>query len=156
MGRWVVNWDMIKPILFLITLTLSAFVQQDVRVITYTTGKVNSDGYESLAFWIKSNQRAYIRYMHGKSEEDVELSWSGTYAQYGNRGFHIRFPAPDTSDWIVTPQDTALVVGDRWGRYHKVFYWENENGAEGTDSVCSICAKDQKQAMIWLRKYFMQ
>ena len=48
---------MIRPILLLITLSLFR-VQQDVRVVTYSSGKADSDTYESLSFWIKTNQRA--------------------------------------------------------------------------------------------------
>ncbi len=145
---------MIKSILLLLTLTLLR-IHQDVKVITYSTGVADTEGYESLSFWIKSNQRAYVRYSHGREGEDVELSWAGLDSLNGRKGFRVRFPAPDTLSWILAPRDYTLNVADRQGKYRKEFHWENENGADG-DSVCSICAQDEKQAMSWLRKYFFQ
>ncbi len=144
---------MIKFIFLLLTLILLR-TDQDVKVITYSTGRADSDGYESLSFWIKSNQRAYVRYARGR-EEDVDLKWSGTDQQNNRKGFMIRFPAPDTLTWIVTPMDSTLNISDRRGKYRKEYHWENENTGAG-DSVCSICAQNSKQAMSWLRKYFLQ
>ena len=143
---------MIKSILLLLTLILLR-TDQDVKVITWSTGRADTDRYESLSFWIKSNQRAYIRYARGKEGEDVDLAWAGP--QSNPKGFVVRFPTPDTLTWIVTPQDSTLNVTDRRGKYRKEYHWENENTGTG-DSVCSICAQSSKQAMSWLRKYFLQ
>jgi hypothetical protein len=144
---------MIKPILLLVTLSLFR-IQQDVRVVTYSSGKADSDVYESLSFWIKTNQRAYIRYAHGKDAEDVELNWAGTDTLGGGKGFRIRLVSPDTLNWVVVSKGNAIVVGDHSGRYRKEYHWENENGAGSADSTCTICAKDEKQAMGWLKRYF--
>jgi hypothetical protein len=145
---------MIKPILLLAILTLLR-TDQDVKVITYSTGVADTDGYESLSFWIKSDHRAYVRYAHGGQADDVELSWDGLDSLNGRKGFRIRFPAPDTLSWVIAPHDYSLYVADRWGKYRREFHWENENGA-ADDSVCSICPQDEKQAMGWLRKYYFQ
>ncbi len=145
---------MIKSILLLLTLILLR-ADQDVKVILYSAGQADTDGYESLSFWVKSNQRAYVRYAHGREAEDVELGWAGLDPQNNRKGFVVRFPAPDTLTWIITPMDSTLNVSDRRGKYRKEFHWENENTGTG-DSVCSICAQDSKQAMSWLRKYFLQ
>jgi hypothetical protein len=144
---------MIKPLLLLVTLTLLRF-QQDVRVVTYSSGKAGSDRYESLSFWIKTNKRAYIRYAHGMDVDDVELNWAGSDTLDGGKGFRIRSPAPDTLNWVVVSKGNAITVADRWRKSRKEFRWENENGAGSADSTCSICAKDEKQAMAWLKKYF--
>ena len=145
---------MIKSILLLLTLILLR-TDQDVKVITYSTGRVDKDGYESLSFWIKSNQRAYVSYARGREADDVELGWSGLDPQNNRKGFIVKFPAPDTLTWIITPMDSTLNVADRWGKCRKEFHWENENAGTG-DSVCSICAQNSRQAMNWLRKYFFQ
>lgn len=143
---------MIKSIFLFLTFILLR-TDQDVKVITYSAGRADTEGYESLSFWIKSNQRAYVRYAHGREADDVELGWAGL----GNnrKGFLVRFPAPDTLAWIITPMDSTLNVADRRGKYRKEYHWENENAGSG-DSVCSICAQNSKQAMSWLRKYFLQ
>ena len=145
---------MIKSILLLLSLILLR-TDQDVKVITYSTGRSDKDGYESLSFWIKSNQRAYVSYARGREAEDVELGWAGLDLQHNRKGFIVKFPAPDTLTWIITPMDSTLNVADRWGKSRKEFHWENENMGSG-DSVCSICAQSSKQAMSWLRKYFFQ
>ena len=144
---------MIKPILLLAALTLLR-VTQDVKVITYSNGKADSEDYESLSFWIKSNQRAYVRYTHGKDAEDIELGWIGKDTLNGQKGFRIRFPAPDTLNWVIVPRGYTIDVADPRGKYRKEFHWENENGT-GSDSTCSICAQDERQAMGWLRKFFI-
>jgi hypothetical protein len=145
---------MIRPILLLVILTLF-HIHQDVKVITYSTGAADTDSYESLSFWIKSDHRAYVRYARGREAEDVELSWAGPDSLNGRKGFIVRFPAPDTLSWVIAPRDYILNVADRRGKYRKEFHWENENNSAG-DSLCSICAQDEKQAMSWLRKYFLQ
>jgi hypothetical protein len=131
---------MIKSILLLLTLILLR-TDQDVKVITYSTGRADKDGYESLSFWIKSNQRAYVSYARGREADDVELGWAGLDPQNNRKGFIVKFPAPDTLTWIITPMDSTLNVGDRWGKCRKEFHWENENMGSG-DSVCSICAQN--------------
>ncbi|MBS1664044.1 MAG: hypothetical protein JST68_23565 [Bacteroidetes bacterium] len=144
---------MIKPILLLTLLTLFRNYQ-DVRVLTYSVGKADSTGYESLSFWIKSNQRAYIRYTRGQDAEDVELLWAGRDSLDGRRGFRVRGTAPDSMNWTIVPQEYALIVADRRSRNRKEFHWENERAAS-PDSTCDICAQNEKQAMGWLRKYFI-
>lgn len=143
---------MIRPILLLVALSFLR-IHQDVKVITYSTGRADTDSYESLSFWIKGNRRAYVRYAHGRETEDVELSWAGLDSLNGRKGFRVRFPG--TLNWVVAPRDYILDVADREGKYRKVFHWENENGPTG-DSACSICAQDEKQAMSWIRRYFFQ
>ena len=145
---------MIRPILLLVTLSLFR-VQQDVRVVTYSSGKADSDTYESLSFWIKTNQRAYISYSHGKDAVDAALDWAGTDTLGGGKGFRIHLVSPDTLNWIVVPRGNAILVADRRGRFRKEYHWENESGAGSADSTCLICPKDEKQAMAWLKKYFL-
>ena len=145
---------MTKFILLVLTLTLPR-IHQDVKVITYSAGVTETGSYESLSFWIKSDHRAYVRYARGMETDDVELNWAGLDPQNGRKGFMVRFPAPDTLTWVITPQDSTLNVTDRWGKHRKEFHWENENAGTG-DSACSICAQNSKQAMSWLRKYFFQ
>lgn len=145
---------MIKCTFLLLTLFLLR-TDQDVKVITWSTGHADTDNYEQLSFWIKSNQRAYIRYARGKDAEDVELGWGGADPHNNKKGFVVLFPAPDTLTWIITPLDSTLNVADPRGNSRKQFIWENENAGSG-DSVCSICAQNSKQAMSWLRKYFLQ
>ena len=152
---------MIKPLFLVVILTLPYIHQdlsmrgyQDVRVLTYSTVGADSSQYESLSFWIKSNQRAYIRYMHGRDADDVELNWAGLDSLHGGKGFRLRFPAPDTTSWVVIPKENTLSVTDRWGKYRKEYHWENENTAP--DSTCSFCAQNEKQAMSWLQRYFLR
>ncbi len=146
---------MLKPILLLATLLLSRAVQ-DVKVITYSTGRPDTDSYRSLSFWIKSNQRAYIRYARGKDPEDIELRWAGIDTLDGQKGIRVLFPAPDTSRFFILPQGLCLTVIEGKKGTRKLYQWENEN-KEGSDSTepCSICPRDEKQAASWLRTYFL-
>src|ERR1700761_5854323 len=99
---------MIKSIFLLLTFILLR-TDQDVKVITYSTGRVDTDDYESLSFWIKSNQRAYVRYTHGKDADDIELGWVGRDTLNGQKGFRVRFPAPaDTLSWVIVPRGYTI------------------------------------------------
>jgi hypothetical protein len=147
-------------LLFLLTiLLLSRLPTQDVKVATWSTGTPDTDSYESLAFWIKDEKRAYIRYDHGTSADDIELSWLGPDSLRGRRGFKAGFPAPDNRIFFITPaSDSVLLVIS--GNHPKKFHWENEDPA-GADAEagagagsCNICAHSANQATAWLRQYF--
>ena len=142
---------MLKPFLLLLILTLCHY-PQDVRVITYSNNRTNSKDYESLSFWIKTNQRAYIRYAHG-ADDEIDIGWAGPDSSGGKKGFRLKGPA-DTLSWVLTPQGNAIRITDRRGR-QKELHWENEGGVS-PDSTCTICAKNESQAMAWLQKYFFR
>lgn len=140
---------MVKLFPLLVALILS-YPGQDVHVATWSTGTPDSDTYESLSFWIKDDQRAYIRYAHGKDAESVDLRWLGADSLPGVRGFLISPPAPAATPLFVVPKGDSLHVYVQ-GHYDKSFHWENEND---TAANCSICAKTGTQAVGWLRRYF--
>lgn len=129
---------------------------QDVRVVTYSTGKINTSNYEGLSFWIKDNQKAYIRYAQGKDTEDIDLTWAGPVTLKEGKGFKVQFPAPDTNCLYIIPQGLGLNIVDKIGKRQTFYSWENE-GSPGDPGVgCSICARDAKEAMALLQKYFLK
>jgi hypothetical protein len=144
---------MIKPFLLMAALILSG-PSQDVHVATWSAGTPESDSYESLSFWIKGNQRAYIRYAHGKDAEDIDLTWISTDSLPGVHGCRVSPPPTGASALSILPQGADLHVFDRSGHYDKIFHWENENGDPDSTARCSICAQNSEQAMGWLRRYF--
>ena len=127
---------------------------QDVHVATWSTGKPETDSYESLSFWIKGNQRAYIRYAHGKDAEDIDLTWLSTDSLPGIHGCRVSPAQNGLNALSILPQGTDLHVFDGTGLYDKTFRWENENGDPDSTTRCSICAQSSEQAMGWLRRYF--
>src|SRR6202020_427517 len=78
---------MTRLLILLTILLLPWLPAQDVKVATWSAGKPDTDNYESLAFWIKDEKRAYIRYEHGVSADDVELTWLGPDSVAGQREF---------------------------------------------------------------------
>lgn len=144
---------MIKPFLLVAALILQ-FPVQDVRVATWYTGTPDTASYESLSFWIKGNQRAYIRYAHGQDAEGIDLNWLGPDSIPGLRGFRISPPEAGANALFIAPQGNDLHVFDRNKRYDKSFRWENENDSTGSTKPCSICAQNGNQAIGWLRRYF--
>jgi len=150
---------MIRSFLLLTVLALSHPIQ-DVHVATWSTGKRETDSYESLSFWIKGNQRAYIRYAHGKDAEDIDLSWlskdslPGIPGTPGLHGCRVSPPQTGAGTLSILPQGTDLHVFDRSGHYDKTFHWENENGDPDSTARCTICARDSTEAIGWLRRYF--
>lgn len=148
---------MIRSLLMLMTTLILLYFPQDVKVATWSAGTPDTDGYESLAFWIKDDQRAYIRYAHGKDSADTELAWLGPDSVAGRRGFRAGFPAPDNRTLFIAPDGDSLSVFFRRNNqqlYREKFHWENESGLGDSTATCDICAQSQKQATGWLRKYF--
>jgi len=148
---------MTRLLLLLTILLLPWLPAQDVKVVTWSAGKPDTDNYESLAFWIKDEKRAYIRYDHGVAADDIELTWLGPDSVGGRRWFKAGFPAPDNRRIFIAPAgDSVLLVIS--GSHAQKFYWENENaGASGVgDSTgsCNICANSARQAVAWLHQYF--
>ena len=144
---------MFKPLLLLAALILS-YPGQDVHVATWSTGSPDSDTYESLSFWIKDNQRAYIRYAHGKDADGIDLTWLGSDSlpTARVRGFRVSSPDAGNAPLFIIPKGDSLHVFDR-RRYDRSFHWENENDPTLPQS-CSICAQTGQQAIGWLRRYF--
>ncbi len=148
---------MIRSLPILMTTLTLLYLPQDVKVATWAAGAPDTDGYESLAFWIKDDQRAYIRYTRGKDEDDVELAWLGPDSVSGRRAFRAGFPAPDNRTLFIAPDGDSLAVFFRSNDrhlYREKFHWENESGKGDSAATCDICAQSQKQAVGWLRKYF--
>jgi hypothetical protein len=141
---------------FLLTLTL-IFLHpaQDIHVATWSTGKPDSDAYESFSFWIKDNHRAYIRYSHGKDAESIDLSWLGTDSLSGMHGFRISPPNPGEAPLFLLLQGSSLHVLDLKTHAGRSFHWENENDTSGDSPPCTICAQSEEQAIDWLRRYFL-
>lgn len=130
---------------------------QDVRVVTYSTGKFNTDSYEGLSFWIKDDARAYIRYAHGLDTLDIDLVYQGNVTVKGEKGFLAAFPAPDTNCFFITPRDNAIKVEDRNGNNVKIFLWEDEHKTGDPNIVnCNICAVNEKEATKLMKDYFFR
>jgi hypothetical protein len=154
MLQYIVFWDMFKSLL-LVSVLLFCRLDQDVKVATWSVGAPDTDKYESLSFWIKDNHRAYVRYAHGKSEEDSELQWMGPDATTGRPGFRVSAPKSGACCWVITPDSAGLLVINRNSRHTKTFHWENPNPSGDTTNACPICAKSESQAQAWLRRYFL-
>ncbi|HEV3411384.1 MAG TPA: hypothetical protein VG101_02855 [Puia sp.] len=137
--------------LILAALLLSYSPPQDVRVAVWSTGTPDTETYESFAFWIKSGKRAYIRYQHGTSPDDIELRWIGPGTVSSRRGFWAAFPVPDSRTIFIAPIDDSTLLVSTHG-HNKKYHWENENADR--DSDCDICPDDATEATGWLRRYF--
>lgn len=155
MGEYIVFCEMIRPILLLAALFFSG-VDQDVKVATWSVGKPDTNSYESLSFWIKEDRRAYIRYTRGKGEGDTELTWLGPDTVNGRKGFRVSLPRSGDCCLVIAPDSVGLRVVDSRKHSAKVFFWEDENPTGDTTNTCSICAQDEREALSWLRRYFLR
>lgn len=137
---------MIRSLLLLMTTLTLLHFPQDVKVTTWSAGAPDTDGYESLAFWIKDDHRAYIRYAHGKDSDDIELTLLGPDFSGGRRGFRAGFPAPDNRNLFIAPDGDSLSVccsRNKQLLYREKFHWENESG-RGTARQPAISAHKAK------------
>jgi hypothetical protein len=146
---------MIKPLL-LLAMLLFCGMRQDVKTATWSIGKPDTEPYESLSFWVKENHRAYVRYAHGRGEEDIELQWMGTDNLNGKKGFKVSIPQTGACCWVIAPDSAGIRVMDRRTNSTRTFYWEDGNPAGDSTTTCAICAVDEKDAQSMLRKYFMR
>lgn len=145
---------MIKPVLLLSFLLLYG-MRQDVKTATWSVGKPDTETYESLSFWIKENHRAYVRYAHGRSDDDIELQWLGTDELNGRKAFRVSVPQTGGCCWVIAPDSAGIQIMDRRTNSTRIFFWEDGNPAGDSTSSCAICALDEKEAQGWLRKYFL-
>jgi hypothetical protein len=130
---------------------------QDVRVVTYSTGTINTDSYKGLSFWIKDDAKAYIRYAHGLDSIDIDLVYQGPVTIKGEKGFLAVFPAPDTSCFFITQQGEAIKVADRNGNNSIIYPWEDEHKTgDVTIANCNICAANVKEATKLMKDYFFR
>jgi hypothetical protein len=146
---------MIKPVLLALALVLWG-MDQDVKVATWSIGKPDTDTYESLSFWVKEEHRAYVRYAHGRSEDDTELQWLGPDTAYGRKAFRVSMPQPGAGSWVIAPGDSGITVIDRRTNSAKTYYWEDANPSGDSAGRCSICARNEREAQGWLRRYFLR
>lgn len=130
---------------------------QDVRVVTYSTGSINTESYKGLSFWIKDDARAYIRYAHGLDSLDIDLVYQGQATVSGEKGFIAAFPAPDTSCFFITQKGEAIKVTDRNGNNPIIYPWEDEHKTgDATIPNCNLCPATEKEAMKLMKDYFFR
>jgi hypothetical protein len=142
--------------LVLVSVLVVGWLDPDVKVATWSVGKPNTESYESLSFWIKDDRRAYVRYARGTSEGDTELRWLGPDASGNHNGFRVSDPRSGACCWIIAPDSIGIEVIDRRTNSTKTFHWEDANPSGDSTNGCDICAKDEKQAQAWLRRYFLR
>ena len=143
---------MFKSVL-LVSLLFLGWLEQDVKVATWTIGKPDTESYESLSFWIKDDHRAYVRYSRGKNEDDTELQWMGPGDAAGS--FRVSLPKSGACCWVITPDSVGIRVSNHRTKHTRTFYWEDPNPSGDTTNACPICAKTESQAQAWLRRYFL-
>lgn len=142
-------------------LAMAGLVQaQDKATSVYVDAKVaqfalpghdySSPGFESLSFWSGPRGKA-IDYEYGADHKRVRLRAIGPGAD--GQGFAVRFPNGLVLD--VVPQDAALQVSDRRGKYSKTFEWKYEGPVDGRGTFCAPCV-EESDAIGFVRKHFMQ
>jgi len=137
--------------LLLVSVLLFGRLDPDVKVATWSVGAPDTDKYESLSFWIKDDHRAYVRYARGKGEGDTELQWMGPGDAAGS--FRVSMPKSGACCWVIAPDSVGIKVSDR--RRTRTFHWEDANPSGDSTNDCAICARSEKQAKSWLRRYFL-
>src|SRR5262245_18158447 len=141
--------------LLIVSVLLFGRLDPDVKVATWSVGAPDTDKYESLSFWIKDNHRAYVRYAHGRGEEDTELKWMGPGGTADHPGFRVSAPRSGACCWIIAPDSVGIEVTDRRTNSTRTFHWEDANPSGDSTNDCAICARNEKQAQSWLRRYFL-
>ena len=140
--------------LFFVLMTGLAFpftFQPDVKEAIWSAGTPGANDFESFAFWVKSDKRAYIRYQHDTSSDDIELRWLGPGTESSRRGFWAAFPRPGNRTIFITPiNDSVLLITTHGGS--RKYRWVDENADPGSN--CDICAASAAEATGWLRRYF--
>jgi hypothetical protein len=136
-----------KLILFLsfILVTTTGFAQQ---VVNFSYGKRGTDGYEAFSFSVKNNVRAEIFYYYGKDETEVKLTYAGRSLMKNRPCFKVRFA--NGYELMIAPKEQSLKIMDSDESYDETFQWEYE-----VDAYCDICARDETEAVVFIKQYFM-
>jgi len=127
---------------------------KEERVATYSTGTYRTQSYEVFDFSIEGEETPKIAYAYGKNVKEVELTLLGADTLNGARCFKVQFPNGLALNLI--PTGLKLKVVDGKGKYSKIFEWEYEGPVNGIGTFCERCFSDDKEAMAFIKKYFIK
>lgn len=125
----------------------------DDKVANYAAGKMGQSNYEHFSFWTNDGTRSKITYAYGKNGKDYELEFLEAKTIQGREGFEIKFP--NNLILFVIPTGNNLRVINPRGSYNKIFKWKNVISADGSDEPCSACVENETEAMILIKKRFL-
>ncbi|MFD1258529.1 hypothetical protein ACFQ3S_17110 [Mucilaginibacter terrae] len=136
--------------LFLFT-SVNSFAQ---KVANYSFGKYGTPDYEHFSFWIKAGKRAEVTYSYGKDNKAMAATYLSTGLHQGKKCFKVELPG----NYIlyILPAGSKLQVAALTKNYHKVFNWAHEGAVNGIGTFCNVCAKDENEAMVVIKAYFMK
>ena len=133
-----------------ILLSPTTFCQQ---VANYSSGVRGTDDFEEFSFWARNNARAEIYYRYGKVPEEVKLTYGGRTLMRNRQCFKVKFP--NGYELLISPKDQGLRVMDEDENYNKIFQWEYEGPVDGVGTACDICTKDEWEALVLIKAYFI-
>src|SRR6266508_2258722 len=128
--------------------------QEQQRVANYAFGRIGTKSYEHLSFWTQNNERSEITYSYGENEKEIKLSYKGVDNFKGEPCFKIEFS--NGKLLYVIPKGKSLRVVDDNGQYNKLFRWEYEGPRNGIGTFCNVCAGDEREAMRFIRRFFLK
>ncbi|GAB3846054.1 hypothetical protein GCM10028822_05490 [Hymenobacter terrigena] len=150
-----------KVQLFAITATLlltgaSASAQTKsapTKVASYSYGAPGTVGYEHLSFWVKAGKRTDIYYSYGPDRKEVTVKYLGKTQLNGKPGFKVQFANGNVLS--VIPSGTLLAVSAA-GQTPNNFAWEYEGPVNGSGTFCNECVADEKEAVQFMRTYYLK
>lgn len=124
------------------------------HVSGYSTGKYGTSNYENISFWIKNRGPSEINYSYGASPKELKLQYAGIITKNQEPIFKVRFP--NNLILFIRSSGDDLIITDSTQDYRKIFKWEYEGPVNGIGTYCEPCAKDEKEAMKWLKQYYFK
>ncbi len=122
------------------------------KVANYSFGKKGQSNYEHFSFWTDDGKRTKITYIYGKDAKEFELEYLAAKTIQGRKGFEVKFP--NNLVLFVIPTGNNIRVINPLGTYNKIFKWEYEGSIDGRGTTCDVCAENETEAMVLIKKVF--
>ena len=131
-----------------------AIKQEKQQVANFSVGKYGTKSYEHFSFWVENGKRSKIEYSYGKDAKEMTVTYLGIDTFKSAKCFKLEF----TNGLIlyVIPKGLTLQVVDADGKYSKIFRWEYEGPVDGRGMACTICVEEDKEAMVFVKQYFLK
>ena len=143
-----------KLFFYFLLVTSFYYGKSQSKVASYSFGKLGTENYENISFWIENGKRTDITYSYGASQEEIKLKYVEKALFKGDSGFKVQFPNKYTL--YVIPKGFNLKVNDENEKYLKIFTWEYEGTFNGIGTFCEPCAEGKEDAMRIIKTNYLR
>lgn len=124
------------------------------KVANYYSGKRGTAQYEHFSFWANGSKGKQVEYLYGAQAKEQSVTLAGVAIFKGKKSIKVVFF--NKFVLYITPMGNNLLVQDESGQYSKIVKWEYEGPVNGVGTYCDICAQNEDEAMLLVKKHYLK